>query len=189
MRGTCSVLVISLCVSLSGCSESKPAAETLPELTLVERNPQGSTMMLRFCFTKLDRLDWKNRVLRAQVVKSGEKPKPGGPQFANPAPEFTIKVLVGKPTGTERVLFVPHWGKSMDGLIGESEPFDFAGTDDSVTVTGTAGRRLTQILKTCTGPNRTVPFDPKKGVDLLTVGFKPNAWSFRVWVETVLPAQ
>lgn len=189
MREACSVLIVSLCLSLSGCTESTPAADTLPELTLVQRTHRGSTMMLRFCFTKLDRVDWKNKVLRAQVVKSGEKPKPGGPKFIDPAPEFTMNVLVGKPAGSERFLFVPDWGKSMDGFIGEGESFDFAGTPDSVTVTGTAGRRITQILKTCTGPGRTIPFDPKKGVNLLTVGFKPNAWSFRVWVETVLPAE
>jgi len=178
-------LTMALCIgmSLSGCSQRVPPAETLPEVTLIERSPEGTTMLLRFCLTRLDRVNWTNKVLRVQVVKAGARPIPVGAKVIDPGPEFTIKVLVGKSTEGEKVLFVPAWGRSMDGIIVESVPFDFEGTPDSATVVGSANRKLTQIIKTCTGPGRPIPFNPTKGVDLVQVGRGDAAYVLKVWVE------
>ena len=185
MRSLPLTMVLCTALLVLGCGETSPAPETLPQVTLTERSPKGSTLLLRFRLSKLDRVDWTNKLLRAQVVKGSAKPIPAGPKIANPGPEFTIKVLVGKPTETEKVLFSPTWGKSQDGIITETVPFDLEGTPDGATVPKSKGRRLAQILQTCTGPNRTIPFDPNKGVDLVTVGYGEDAHSLKVWVQTV----
>ena len=188
MRLLISVVLVAVCVFLVGCSEKKPPAGTLPQVTLTERSPKGSTILLRFCLSKLDRVDWTNKLLRALLVNSDMKPISVVANVAYPGPEFSIKVLVGKATEDEKVRFIIlAWGPSTDGIITESVPFDFEGTPDSATIPGSAGQRLTQILQTCTGPNRPMPFEPDKGVNLVTVGYGKDAHSLKIWVETVIP--
>ena len=182
MRTITLTTVLCAGVWLLGCGEKPPPADTLPEVTLIERSLDDTTMLLRFCLTRLDRVDWTRKVLRAQVVKAGGTPVPVGANVTDPGPEFTIKILVGKPTEGEKVLFLPAWGRSKNGIIEDTVPFDFEGTPDSATVAGSANRKLTQILKTCTGPGRTINFDPKKGVDLVTVGRGDSAYVLKVWV-------
>jgi hypothetical protein len=142
--------------------------------------------MLRFCFTGLDSVQMKNRVLKAALVKSGNKALQGAAVLGEPGGEFSITVGVGKFPDTEGVFFVPMWGKSLKGAPLESKTLDLPGPDgetNRVSVRGAAGRRITQILHTCTGPDRPAPFDPARGIDLVTVGTAPEAYVLRVWAE------
>ena len=184
MKILCAMSVLLLAASLVGCTPPRPRTETLPAVTLIERRPMDGTIMLRFHFTNMDRVGWKGQALRAQVVKAGKKPTAGGPSFPSPQAEFVFELGVGKVTEGEGVIFVPAWGNARGGRIIESQPIEFIGFDGTtnrVTVTGTGGQRLTQILATCTGPDRPVPFDPRVGIDLVTVGFGSSAYSIHVW--------
>jgi hypothetical protein len=180
------LLALFVGLALVGCAEDKPPELALPKVTLVTREVKEDTITLRFQFTELARARWTGKVLRAQLVKAGEESSGALPAFADPAPEFTLEVDVCKPVGSETALFVARWGKSSEGIIGRSELIDLpvaGGKLNSVTLSGMASRHVTQILQVCTGPNRAIPFDPEKGVDLLTLGFAPEAYSLRVWAE------
>ena len=185
MRGLCGLLAVAICASVIGCGGKKSPEESLPAVTLVERNRLDGSILLRFRLTHLDRISWKGKVLRAQLVKAGERPGPGGPMVAEPGPEFEIETGVGKVTESDGVFFVPRWGQSRNGLITNSQRIELAGSEGEVnrlSVTGTQGRTITQILETCTGPGQTMPWDPWRGVDLLKVGYRPESWTLRVWV-------
>jgi hypothetical protein len=182
------MLITVFTAALVGCGPVKRPPESLPSVSLIERKQMDGTMMLRFRFTDMDRVNWKGKELKAQLAKAGKKPGSSGSSFQNPGSEFTIEVGIGKVTEGDGVIFVPAWGNSRDGRIIESQPLEFVaddGTANRVTITGTGGQRLTQILETCTGPGRSVPFNPDTGIDLVTIGFAPNAYAVRVWAETV----
>ena len=195
------LFAVTFCVLLLGCEKPKPLGETLPGVTLVERRPKDGTLMLRFCFKNMDRVDWKKRILKAQLMKGDGSPSPGGPLFQEPVPEFSIDLAVGKIAESDSVLFVASWGKSTNGIIDESERIELPGPDGQpnlVTVLGTAGLQITQILHPCTGPNISVPFNPDRGIDLVRIEptvrgadlaqTKPEARVLRVWAERATAA-
>jgi hypothetical protein len=195
------LFAVTLCAFLLGCEKPKSPAEALPSVTLVERKPKDGTLMLRFCFKNMDRVDWKKKVLKAQLMKADGSAKPGGPLFKQPVPEFSINLAVGKVAESESVLFVASWGKSTNGLIDESERIELPGPDGQpnlATIPGTADLQITQILYPCTGPNLSVPFDPDRGIDLVRLEptvrgtdlakTKPEVRVLRVWAQRVTAA-
>jgi len=185
MRRLRALLALSVCVCLAGCAEKTPPAETLPSVTLLSRRATGSTITLAFCVTHLDRVDWTGRTLKIQLVKSAEEAKPGMGEMIDPGAEVTVEVGVGKVVHSDGVFFVPRWGRSRNVIMSEGENLELAGPGGSpnrVVVPDTTGRRITQILQTCVGPRRTMPFDPAKGVHLVTVGFGDDACHLKLWV-------
>ena len=186
MRMLCAMLAACFAAVLVGCEDERPPEQRLPKITLVKRDAAEDTITLRFRFTEMERLNWKNKVLRVGLVKSGKKPAPGGPEFKGPSPEFIIEISVGKPAGSETVFFVPMWGKASEDILVDGQPFELplaGGKGNHITIPALAEQRISQILNTCTGPGHSVPFDPDTGIDLFTIGYLPDAWSLHVWVE------
>jgi len=193
--------VVAFCVVVLGCQKYKPPMQALPGVTLVERSPEDGNLLLRFSFQDMDRYDWKNKVLKAQLIQADGKPELGGPGFKDPSPEFCIDLVVGKLPESESCFFVASWGKSTGGVIGESEHIDLPGPDgepNRVTVSGAANFQISQILRPCTGPNVRIPFDPDRGIDLVriepsfqagdVVGTKPLPRVLRIYAARATPS-
>jgi hypothetical protein len=183
MRTLCVALAIVAALSAAGCgSGSVPEADRLPSVTLTSRDDGDDETALTFLFTKMERANFSGKALRVAIVKSGEKPSPDGPFMKDPPGEVSVAVRIGKVTGSASVIFVPMWGPS-------SVPTEFldlavpGGGTNTVSLPALAEHRVKQITQTCTGPNRPIPFDPEKGIDLITVGYAPDAYSLRIWAE------
>lgn len=180
------MLAAVICAVPFGCGPKKPPEETLPSVTLVERKRMDGSILLRFRLTHLDRVNWKGKVLRAQILKADADPSLAAVSFTEPGNEFEIEVVVGKVAESDGVFFVPRWGKSKNGVIVDSQQLEFTcpgGEINRVIVDGTQGRRITQILETCTGPGESISWRPAKGIDMLKLGYRPNAWVLKVWVS------
>jgi hypothetical protein len=185
MRALFVTLAACFAVAMIGCGPSKTPEQTQPKVTLMKRDAERDTITMKFSFTDMDRVNWKNKVLRVQLVKWGEKPGPGGAQFKDPSPEFVMEVAVGKPEASESVLFVPVWGQAVNGVLTAPQPFDLStsdGTANKVTLAGLGAQRVNQILNAFNGPARPVRFNPAKGIDLFTLGYAPDAYNLHVWV-------
>ena len=188
-------LLLVMCLALgvvvvAGCVRSRPAPDKIPAVTLVEKRMMSSrnSILMRFRFTHMDRVDWTGRLLKAQVLKSGDRPRPKGSAFVNPQQEFVIEVGLIKVPGSDAVSFVPRWGNSREGLITAADGPELKLTsdeNDQVSLPGTADQNLSQFLQSCVAPEKTVPFDPDAGLELIVVGLKPNAYVLRVWTEKV----
>ncbi len=183
MRTLCVALAIITGMSAAGCgSGTVPEADRLPSVTLTSREDVGDEITLTFLFTKLERANFSGKALQIGIVKSGEKPSPDCPFMKDPPGEVCVVVRVGKVTGSSTILFVPMWGPS--DFPSEFLDLDVSGGGtNTVSLPALAELRVKQITETCTGPNRPIPFDPEKGVNLVTVGYAPDAYSLRVWAE------
>ena len=179
-------LILAALVALpAGCSPRQappPAPETLPSVTLTVREDKGDQVMLSFLFEHMERANWKNRVLRAQIIRFGGSPVIGGPVMKNPPDTVSFAVGVAKQPGSVNVLFVPMWGKAAvpDESLDLPAP---GGQTNLVTLPSYGPHRVRQVLTTCTGPDRAIPFQPDKGVDLITVGYGAESYGIRVWAE------
>lgn len=183
MRILCVALAIITGVSAAGCGSGPGSdADRLPSVTLVSRVDGDDEVTLTFLFTKMERAGFSGKALRVAIVKSGEKPSSDGPFMKDPPGEMSVAVSVGKVTGSASVLFVPMWGAS--DFPDEFLDLDVSGGGiNTVSLPTLAELRVKQITQTCTGPNRPIPFDPEKGIDLVTVGYAPDAYRLRVWAE------
>ncbi len=182
MKIRCVAALAAACAILAGCGPGggTPATDRLPSVTLTLREAEGDQITLAFRFEHMERVKWSGKVLRAQIVKLGEKPVSGtGPALRDPPGEIYAGIAVLKTPGSDRVIFVPMWGASD----GEAEPIDLAAPDGDVNVVSIPAykeHRVNQVLQTSGGPDRPVPFDPDKGIDLITVGY---AWAIHVWAD------
>ena len=183
MRTLCVALAIIAGMSAAGCGSGPVSeADRLPSVTLTSREAGDDEITLTFLFTKMERANFSGKALRVAIVKTGEKPSPDGPFMKDPPGEVSVAVHVGKVTGSASVIFVPMWGPSDF----PTEFLDLAisgGGTNTISLPALAELRVKQITQTCTGPNRPIPFDPEKGIDLITVGYAPDAYSLRVWAE------
>ncbi len=186
MRALQGVIVAAVVACLGGCGEAPPPApETLPSVTLTSRDDTGDQITLTFTFEHMERANWRGRLLRAQILKPGGKPASGGPVMKDPPGTISVAVAVAKDPGSETVLFVPMWGKSAV----PSEMFNLpapGGQTNMVSLPGYAAHRIRQVIQTATGPDRPVPFQPEKGIDLITLGkTAPDIYVLRIWAERV----
>jgi hypothetical protein len=184
MKALLVIITAAMVACLAGCAEKPPPpADTLPSVTLTSREDQGDQILLTFTFEHMERAIWRGRVLRAQILKRGDKPVAGGPVMTDPAGTITVAVAVAKSPLSEAVLFVPMWGKSAvaEEMLDLPAP---GGQVNRVALPGFAEHRIRQVMLTATGPDRAVPFQPDKGIDLLTVGkVAPDIYVLRVWAE------
>jgi len=182
---------------LSGCSEKTTSPADLPKAMLVERTvkprqpgePPPLTMTFEFRLTDLHKYDWKKKALRVQLLAGDDAPVYSVNDLPNPVPEVTLQITLGKSTDSPKVLVSAVWGRSAGGEMSQSEEIRFPeGTDLGrfVTVTGVVNKHISQVTQACGAPGKPVSFDPKKGVDLVTVGYGDEACRIRVWAEESL---
>jgi hypothetical protein len=174
-------LVLAL---LAGCGEPQQGSD--PEVTLVEREPDVGGLCLVFHVTHLDRGGWQDSTLKLQLVKDGEAPPEGAPAFRSPGGSFGIEVMVAKLPDSDVVILVPCWGKLTDGMLEDPVDVELSGTNgkpNEVVIKGGGGRLINQLLRTRRGPDKPVAFDPGDGIDLITIGYAPDAYVVRLWAE------
>lgn len=185
MRTFLGVMLSAVVASLLGCDGAPPPvpSDLFPSVTLSSREDKGNEVTLTFTFEHMERANWNGRLIRAQILGPDGKPAVGGPILKDPPGTITVAVALAKDPGSETVLFVPMWGKSdvPDEALNLPAP---GGQTNTVVLPGYAEHRIRQVIRTATGPNRAVPFQPEKGIDLVTVGMKaPDIYVLRVWVE------
>jgi hypothetical protein len=182
------VVMVTGAVWFAGCGEGPgPPAATLPVVTLKERTVSGDSIALTFLFTQVERYNWSGKVLKAQLIKADGEPEGQPAVFkGSPAPEFTMKLSIIKIPSNTSVGFVPFWGTSKGGAMTSLDSprlYDQPGDPNRVTITGTEGQKVSQIVETCTGPDQPAPFNPGRGLELVVVGFKPNAYVLKLWAD------
>ncbi len=181
-------------MAAAGCkAQERPVEpEKAPTVTLTSRTQDAQDKMdeidLTFTFTNMDRADWHGMSLHAAIVKSGEKPSGPGADLTGMPADVTFMLNVCKsPTG-DTVTFTPMWstpavGETPAQIASPELPSPSGGNNEAVLSPKDADHRLTQVLTTCVGPGNSIPFDPAKGIDLVTVGYAPDSYSVHFWID------
>lgn len=187
MTRLAAALLIACGLLYAGCNGDAPQYTDLARVKLVEKDLSGDTMVMRFAITGLDKALPPGKPIRIQLFKGDTRYDPNAPSFEKPGGELHIEVTLDKRgRDTDRIDFNCEWGVPEDGMLIECEDAQLIAEgqlEDEVVLPAFAGRRLTQLLHTCTGPGKSVPFTPTEGLNLLTVGFKKELYHLRIWCQ------
>ncbi len=187
MTRLAAVLLIASGLLYAGCNGDGSQYTDLARAKLVEKGLSGNTMVIRFAITGLDKALPPGKSIRIQLFKGDTRYDPKAPSFEKPGRELQIEVTLDKRgRDADRIGFNCEWGTPEKGMLIECEdaPLNAEGQlEDDVVLPAFAGRRLTQLLHTFTGPGKSVSFTPSEGLNLLTVGFKKDVYHLRIWSE------
>ena len=187
MTRLAAALLIASVLLYAGCNGDGPQYTDLARATLLDKDLSGNTIVMRFAITGLDKAIPPDKPIRIQLFKGDKRYDPKAPSFEKPGRELQIEVTLDKRgRDADKIDFNCEWGTPENGMLIECEDASLNAEEqleDEVVLPAFAGRRLTQLLHTCTGPGQSVPFTPSEGLNLLTVGFKKEVYHLRIWSE------